>query len=125
MKKYVPNSAVQNAAQGVMDAITTGGFVIAEHHKSGMWGGEQELYWDLDNAHGVSLYFPPRSQSGQGDYTRYTSHQLFRFTAESQWDEFLVGYFGAMGLPPETGGEIPPPTMPPPAVKVYLPVITR
>jgi clostripain len=125
MKKYVPNSAVQNAAQGVMDAITTGGFVIAEHHKSGMWGGEQELYWDLDNAHGVSLYFPPRSQSGQGDYTRYTSHQLFRFTAESQWDEFLVGYFGAMGLPPETGGEIPPPAMPPPASKVYLPVVSR
>jgi len=121
LKQYVPNGDVQTAAQGVMDAVT-GGFVIVEHHQSGMWAGEEELYWDLDNAHGVSIYFPPRS--GSNDYNRYITHQLFRFTAEGQWDEFLVDYFGVMGLPPE---EPTDPGLPPmlAVFKVYLPVVIK
>jgi clostripain len=122
LRLYVPNSAVQNAAQGVMDAVN-GGLIVVNRRQSGMWGGEQELYWDLDNAYGVSLYFPPRS--GTNDYNRYTSHQLFRFTAESEWDEFLAGYFGAIGLPPEPGGDTPLPPMPNPSSRLYLPVVIR
>ena len=122
VKQYVPNSEVQAAAQGVMDAISSG-FVVAEHHQSGMWGGEEELYWDLDNAHGVSIYFPPRS--GSSDYNRYISHQLFRFTAEGDWDEFLVDYFGVMGLPPEQPVEPGLPPMLAPEYKVYLPLVLK
>ncbi|MBI5653844.1 MAG: hypothetical protein HZC40_25855 [Chloroflexi bacterium] len=119
LKIYVSNVDVQTAAQGVMNALTTGGFVIAEHHASGMWGGDTELYWDLDNAHGVSVYFPPRS--GSGDYTRYTTHQSFRLTSESVWDEFLADYFGLMGLPPENGTEVLPPAMPRSSLFFFLP----
>jgi len=122
VKQYISNSEVQNAAQGVMNALNAG-FVVVEHHQSGMWGGEEELYWDLDNAHGVSVYFPPRS--GSSDYNKYVSHQLFRFTAESVWDEFLVDYFGAMGLPPETPTEPGLPPMLAPEYKIYLPLVLR
>lgn len=122
MKQYVSDSAVQAAAQGVMDALNSG-FVVAEHHQSGMWGGEEELYWDLDNARGVSIYFPPRS--GSSDYSKYISHQLFRFTAEGGWDEFLADYFGVMGLPPEQPTEPGLPPMLAPEFKVYLPVVIR
>jgi len=124
VKQYIPNSDVQNAAQGVMNAIN-GGFVVAEHHQSGYyqsrsWG---RIYWDLDNAHGVSIYFPRRS--GSGDYNGYVSHQLFQFTSESVWDEFLVDYFGAPGLPPETPREPEFPPMLAPEYKVYLPLVLR
>lgn len=122
VKQFVSNSAVQAAAQEVMDALSSG-FVVAEHHQSGMWSEEEELYWDLDNAHGVSIYFPPRS--GSSDYNRYISHQLFRFTADSEWDELLTEYFGVMGLPPETPTEPQLPPMLVPEHRIYLPSVLR
>ena len=121
-KQYVSNSEVQTAAQGVMDVLSAG-FVVVERHQSGMWGGEEEIYWDLDNAHGVSIYFPPKS--GSSDYNKYISHQMYRFTAEGLWDEFLVEYFGALGLPPEAPTEPGLPPMLTPENKVYLPFILR
>jgi hypothetical protein len=123
VKQYIPNGDVQNAAQGVMDAIN-GGFVVVEHHQSGMWGWLWwRSYWDLDNAHGVSIYFPPRP--GSLDYIAYVSHQLFQFTWEGLWDEFLVDYFGALGLPPESPTEPGLPPMLAPEYKVYLPLVLR
>ncbi|MDW8072388.1 MAG: clostripain-related cysteine peptidase, partial [Anaerolineae bacterium] len=123
VKQYVSVGDVQAAAQGVMNAIEDG-FVVAERHRSGVWEGEEALYWDLDNAHGVAIYFPPRS--GSLDYSQYTSHQLFSFTGEGQWDEFLVDYFGVMGLPPDpsTAPGLPP-MLAPDYKEVYLPVIMR
>jgi len=124
VKQYVSNSDVQNAAQGVMNALNAG-FVVVEHRQSGMWGGEEELYWDLNNAHGVSIFFPPRS--GSSDYNKYISNQLFRFTTEGLWDEFLLDYFGAMGLPPETPTEpgLPPMLVPEYEYRIYLPFVLR
>jgi clostripain len=121
LKSNVPNSAVQSAAQSVMSAISNG-LVVAEHHQSGFWSnGVGETFWDLSGSHGVSIYFPPRS--GSLDYSRYSSHQLFRFTAESSWDEFLANYFGAVGLPPDEEIEPGVPPLLSPRYKVYLPLI--
>jgi hypothetical protein len=111
---------VQAAAQAVMDAVTTNGFVMVEHHQSGT---VEDNYWDLENAHGISIYFPPRS--GSTDYTRYVTHQLFRFTVEGQWDEFLADYFGMMGLPPEEPSDPGLPPMLNPWQRVYVPIIVR
>lgn len=119
LKQYVPNSTVQTAAQGVMDAITAG-FVVAEHHQSGT---VDSSYWDLDNAHGVAVYFPPRS--GSDDYNQYVGHQLFQFTIDSQWDSFLADYFGVMGLPPDDMGDPGLPPMLQPQHKIYLPLVIR
>ena len=123
-KQYISNSDVQNAAQGVMDAINAG-FVVAEHHQSGYYQSKPWgiVYWDLDNAHGVSIFFPPRS--GSLDYNGYINHQLFRFTVDSMWDDLLKDYFGVIGLPPETPTTPPPPPMLRPEYKVFLPMVLR
>jgi hypothetical protein len=118
LKQNVPNGGVKDAAQGVMDAVTA--FVVAEQHESGYY--RDHPYWDLDDAHGVAIYFP--SVSGGWGYNDYTSH-VFRFTEEGQWDEFLHAYYGLTGLPPE------PPTDPglPPVLNrpyaIYLPMVVR
>jgi ABC-type amino acid transport substrate-binding protein len=103
-----------------MDAVRSGGFVIAERHQSGAF---QEVFWDLDQAHGVSIYFPPRS--GAQTYTRYINHELFQFTADGSWDEFLKDYFGVVGLPPEEPVDVEAPPMLSPPQRVYLPLVVR
>ena len=122
LKQYVPNSQVQSAAQDVMNAIT-GGFIIAEHHQSGYSLWDSNVYWDLENSHGISIYFPPRS--GSNDYNAYIGHQQFKFTVDSQWDEFLMDYFGAVGLPPEDGDEPGIPPMLSATYFLYLPLVLR
>jgi PKD repeat protein len=118
LKQNVPDQGVKDTAQAVMDAVVA--FVIAEQHESGTY--QSYPYWDLDDAHGISIYFPPAP--GGWDYDDYMSH-VFRFTVDSEWDEFLEAYFGLMGLPPT------PPTDPgrPPVLdrrcSVYLPVVIR
>jgi PKD repeat protein len=103
LQQNIPDSAVQSAAQGVMDAVTA--LVVAERHASGYY--QDYPYWDLDDAHGVSIYFPP--VSGGWDYGDYMGH-IFRFTAEGGWDEFLLDYYGLLGLPPDepTDPGLPP-----------------
>jgi hypothetical protein len=120
LKQSVTNSSVQVSAQGVMDAITNG-FVIAEHHQSGATIYYPGEVLNLDNAHGVSIYFPPRS--GSKDYTSYLSNGLFQFTIDSHWDEFLYEYIGLIGLPPDPGDEPIFPPMPSPYFVIYLPII--
>lgn len=116
LKQNVPGDTVQIAAQAVMDAVDD--FVIAEHHASGYYRGH---YLNLDNAHGVSIYFPPLP--GGWDYDDYMMH-VFDFTAQEEWDEFLMAYFGMVGTPPESPVDpgVPPTMM---VFEVYLPVVLR
>jgi len=122
IKQNISQGTIQSAAQGVMDAITPGGFVMAESHYSGIFNfGGTQLYWDLEGSHGVSLYFP--SVSGAYGYNDYVNDVLYSFTADSQWDEFLQDFFGVMGLPP---GNPDDPGLPPflqPRNELYLPLI--
>jgi hypothetical protein len=75
LKVYLPDAAVRTAAQGVMSAITN--TVVAEHHWSGthVWSGR---YWDLDDARGIAIYFPPRS--GMWDYANYVTGGSWTFS---------------------------------------------
>lgn len=119
-KDTLPDASVQQSTQQVMDAVKA--MVIAEYHESGPWNGNQG-YWDLDHAHGVSIYFPP--QSGSQDYRNYTDHQIFQFTAESQWDNLLTTYFTVSGLPQEDPNSPERPPMPSAATRIYLPYIHK
>ncbi|MCX6050739.1 MAG: clostripain-related cysteine peptidase [Chloroflexi bacterium] len=88
--------------------------------------------WQLDNAHGLSIYYPPRG--GGGEFTRYINGDTFTyFNDQSRWDEFLQG-----GIPPLLPGDSPPddviiPLSPCSATeqqstiqhRIYLPVIKR
>ncbi|MBI5653990.1 MAG: hypothetical protein HZC40_26605 [Chloroflexi bacterium] len=121
LKTYIADATVQSAAQNLMNAITT--MVVVNQRASGMWGYDEQTYWDLQNANGVALYFPPKP--GTADYNRYIGHQTFVFTTESVWDQFLVDYFGLLGLPPEPGSEVLPPGMLRSGLNFYLPYVDK
>ena len=88
--------------------------------------------WQLDNAHGLSIYYPPRG--GGGEFTRYTNGDTFTyFTNQSHWDEFLQG-----GIPPLLPGDPPPDDVmiplapcssteqtPTTKIKLFLPIVRR
>jgi hypothetical protein len=114
--KFSGNTAINEAAQQVIDAVQRA--VVVERHASGFYGSTR---WDLDNAHGIAIYFPP--PGGSHDYAPYIGHQIFSFTGESQWDDFLKAYYGEPGLP-----ITPPPGIPPmqfPAPYVLLPLVAK
>jgi hypothetical protein len=107
LQQTVPDAAVQDAAQRVMEAVDR--FVVAERRKSGAHG--QHPYWDLDGAHGVAIWFPLKA----GDWDAVVYHSgAYRFTSEGSWDEFLDAYLG-IGGQPVTAFEAPgvPPVMMP------------
>jgi hypothetical protein len=87
----IADATIKNAAQAVMTGVTNA--VIAEEHEN---GGEEE-YYALDDAHGISIYFP----ASEGDYlySNYNSGNL-AFVADKGWDEFLAAFFGAPNNPP-------------------------
>lgn len=119
IEQNVPDDDVKNAAQGVMDAVMV--FVIAEQHTSGHYRDYDD--WNLENAHGVAIYFPPAT--GGWGYDDYVNHTSFDFTADSQWDEFLQDYYRLIDLPPDP---LIDPGIPPVLEKsfsVYLPVVSK
>jgi hypothetical protein len=118
VKASVGDSTVQNAAQGVMDAVTN--CVVAEYHKSGQdpWSGN---YWDLDDAHGIAVYFPPRSNGW--DYLNYVTGGSWDFCNETAWDDFLVDYFSMSGLPAEKPTNPGIPLMQAVRHRIFLPLV--
>jgi len=89
----IADPTIQNAAQAVMTAVNNA--VIAEAHENG-GGGE---YYPLDNAHGISIYFP--TSTGDPCYSNYNSGNL-AFVADKGWDEFLAAFFGGAPQPSVT-----------------------
>jgi PKD repeat protein len=116
LKQNVPDSSVKNAAQGVMEAVTA--FVVAEWHESGYY--RDHPYWDLEDAHGVSVYFPP--EPGGWDWDDYMSH-VFHFTEDGEWDEFLQAYLGLIVTPPPTDPGLPP--VLDLSYSVFLPIVVK
>ncbi|MFN8472494.1 MAG: clostripain-related cysteine peptidase [Anaerolineae bacterium] len=112
------DSELQAAVQAVIEAVNT--VVVLERHESGVFG-EEDNYWNLDDAHGVSIYFPLSQASVY--YSPYVMGRLFQFTTDSQWDEFLTLFLGPpSGTPiPLAPSDVPP--MPTPPARLYLPWI--
>jgi hypothetical protein len=77
----IADATIQTAAQAVMAAVNNA--VIAEAHESGGGIG-------LDDAHGISIYFP--ASEGDSGYSNYNSSNL-QFVADKGWDEFLAAFF--------------------------------
>jgi len=88
IKQNIADSTIQNAAQNVLTCVDSA--VIAEEHRSGEFiykGGT--YFYGLDNAHGISIYFPPFESATY--YNNYNDTNL-AFVADKQWDEFLNLY---------------------------------
>jgi len=99
--------AVTAAAQAVQNAVEE--MVVFEYHASA-WPYEGTD--SLDNARGLSIYFPP--DRGAYEYGDYVYDELFSFTLGSRWDEFLRLYFQVSGLTPPVRPDpgIPPMLLP-------------
>lgn len=117
--RSLPNVSISTAAQELMDKVRTQ-LVVLSRRASGQYAGSAI---NLDQAYGVSLYYP--FWSGGSGYRTYMADRMFQFTSNSQWDDFLVDYFGVTGL---FGTEMEPPAllrMLQPNEMVYVPLIVR
>jgi len=119
LERYVQNATVQSAARQVKDVVKNR-LVVVNYRASGVYN---DIYIELDNAHGVSLYFPRRS--GSNDYEQYLDHLRFQFTRDSSWDSLLADFFGVAALPPESpfNREVLPLLIP--NEVVYVPLVVR
>lgn len=117
--RSLPNVSISTAAQELMDKVRTQ-LVVLSRRASGQYAGSAI---NLDQAYGVSLYYP--FWSGGSGYRTYMADRMFQFTSNSQWDDFLVDYFGVTGL---FGTEMEPLTlllMLQPNDVVYVPLVVR
>lgn len=115
----IDDAEVQAAAQAVMARLmpgAAGSFVVQEHHASGTYYG---AYWDLDQAHGLALYYPARRDSP--DYASYATDP-YAFPVTSGWLELLRRY---MGEPDGTPGSLEPPPVPLPTYRLFLPLTLK
>jgi len=60
------------------------------------------------NSHGLAIYFPRRESSFDSDY----NSSIIDFPADTEWDEFLLWYYGTGGdeitlLAPDDGAALP------------------
>ncbi len=108
IKAAITDSAVQSAADQVLAQALL--FVAYESHATGFFnyvdpfrGGERIYHIRLDNAHGLGIYYPPRSSTNPNSaYKSYVEHQLFSNTRDNGWTRFL-----GQGLPPQLAGDLP------------------
>ena len=129
-KQQITSDGIPTAADALITAISTGNqpFVLFEKHYSGTFENEGKPYsWALDGAHGVSVYYPPRSAGAM--FVAYVTGVTFpEFTALSHWKDYL-----RVGVPPLLPGESPPNDqpeplallLPPSRYTVYLPMLRR
>lgn len=82
-------TGVGSAAAQVKAAVEN--VVVAEAHTSGRVG---DFYWDHEDAHGLSIYYPASNASSA--FRDYIAERLFRMSSDNdgsgiagRWDEFL------------------------------------
>ena len=141
IRENVTNTAIADAAQSVIDALNPGdsAFVIAEQHRSGYpWMiTDPPEYWNLANAHGISIYLPLGQdlqmtlENEEGvtqtvKVRKWYNDTNLSFAAHTQWDEFITAYYEA------TSTSIPTSTLQGPREgigpirwRVYLPVVVK
>ncbi|MBN1139667.1 MAG: right-handed parallel beta-helix repeat-containing protein [Anaerolineae bacterium] len=119
------------AALNLMTALDSA--IVAEEHRSGNPWVYPERMWDLDDAHGLSIFLPlgedriitttwPISNTGQftqGVRLRemYTCEQL-QFVCDTTWGDMIETYYAVAPLPPAlssgaVGGLLPTDVTPP------------
>jgi hypothetical protein len=99
-KQQISVNGVPAAANSLITAVTgPQPLVVYESHRSGSfeYGGETHT-WNLDGAHGVSIYYPPRSAGAT--FGNYMSGATFPNFVSNQWPSYLQ-----VGVPPLGSGD--------------------
>ncbi|PDV99609.1 Kelch repeat-containing protein [Candidatus Chloroploca asiatica] len=141
LRDGIPDSAVQAAAERVLAVAEPSNqrFVAYTSRASRSFqyvdvyqGGERTYNVQLDNAHGLGLFYPPRSSSNvQSAFINYVEHRLFHITRDNGWTRFI-----GQGLLPQQGNDPPPlvsdvlmpPFIPPnlgASQRIFLPHVVR
>ena len=108
-------ASVRDAANALDNELAQ--FVVLSLANSGYDTFVSNQIWNLDNSHGVAIFFP--FAPGIFGYQRYIDSQLFAsFRAATQWDEFLQAYYIASNAMPVPS--IDPGT--PPVLRPSLPI---
>jgi probable HAF family extracellular repeat protein len=120
---------IKAAAQGVMNSINS--YVIYESHGSG--NGPGKTYWDLNNSHGLSIFFPYTKSSfynganldlANGVVWETATRAVIASTAG--WGNMLASYVLAVD---PAGADQPNPPNPVPLLfppsKIYVPLVVR
>ncbi len=116
------DAAVQQAAQEVWTAMAPPEAaeptspLVYESHQSGDIAG---TWVDLDNTHGLGIYFPTSPASW--DYAMYVDNPTLMFGQVTRWDELLRAYVG----PPASVMERPSPPDPLTSYRLFLPLLSR
>lgn len=84
LRDIIPNATVKALASAVIDAVNT--TVRNEMHQNDPF----DFSDPVDNAHGMSVYFPANLSTYDGTYSTVSP---FNFTQDSQWDSFLSTYY--------------------------------
>lgn len=111
LQEEVNNASVDSATQVIMAVLADGqgdSVILYEHHLSGSLGA---YYWDLEGAHGLSIYYPSSADSLY--YDDYLYDYPYTFIDSSGWRSFLETYVGVPDLTPL------PPNEPAPTLFVY------
>jgi uncharacterized repeat protein (TIGR01451 family) len=141
IQENVTDTAILNAAESVTNALAPGdgAFVIAEQHRSGHpWViTEPWEYWNLDNAHGISIYLPLgqdlqmtlENEEGVTQNVKvrnwYNDTNL-SFAANTQWDEFIAAYYAVTPTSvPTSTLQGPRGGISPIQWRVYLPIVLK
>jgi len=127
-KQQVSSDGVPAAADGLVEAITgSQPLVVYESHRSGSFEYCGDVYiWNLDGAHGASIYYPPKAAGAiYGDYTSGVTFPNFH--SVSRWHNYLQAGVPPLGPGDPLPDDGPDPLMPLPFVdyQVYLPIVIR
>ena len=119
---------IPTTANNLIEAVTGNQpLVIYESHRSGSFDYfGSAISWNLDGAHGISLYYPKRAAGAM--YGDYTSGATFpNFYSQVSWHTYLQA-----GVPPLAPGEPLPDDQPSPLAPLdplihhtFLPTIVR
>jgi len=102
LKAQIRDPELEALADELMAAVEKPtGLVVAEGHLTGTLAGEP----NVDDMHGIGLYFPPSTISYNPEY-----EQVLDFTANYGWDEFLRTYINLFRdiTPPQIFISYPP-----------------
>ncbi len=139
IRENVSDAVIRAAAELVMNNLESTAFIVAERHRSGHpWVvTETSEYWNLDNAHGVSIYFPLGQdlqmilQNDQGITQAVRIRDWYidtnlSFAADTQWDEFIAAYYSVVSPTiPVATLQGPRAGMPPLRWQIYLPILIK
>ena len=109
----ISDSALRSAAISLYTALRP---IVYEHHANGTIDG---VPVNLDNAHGVAIYYPLHPS----ERTYQTYRNELAFATDTLWDEFLQSQLAPQAiLPPQPPNPIAPRRL---QQRIYLPAILR